>query len=176
MAVGHSLEGLNCASCANIVTVGRAIILSRLDYCNSLLYGTSQSNIDRLQHIQNQVVRIIKKLPPRSHVSEHRVALHWLPVKERILYKMAVLTFVARSSGQPSYLAEQLTGHTTGRQLRSTADTSRLTVPLVKTKSAACAFRVAAPTVWNNLPQSIRDINSIDKFKAELKTFLFAQC
>ena len=51
------------------VTVGRAIILSRIDYCNSLLTSTSESNINRLQRLQNRLIRSVKRLPYRSHVS-----------------------------------------------------------------------------------------------------------
>jgi len=56
--------------------VGGAIILSRLDFCNSLLAGLPQSGIDLLQHIQNQVVRVVKQLPWRAHITPARTSLH----------------------------------------------------------------------------------------------------
>ena len=56
--------------------VGRAITLSRLDYCNSLLVDASQFNLNRLQRVQNQCVRVIKRLHPSAHVSLARANLH----------------------------------------------------------------------------------------------------
>lgn len=154
-------------------TVGRAIILSRLDYCNALLAGISDANIDRLQRLQNRLVRAIKRLPYRSHVSSARCDLHWLPVRERITYKLAVLTHVARTTGIPSYLAELLAERKPVRTLRSSADKTALVVPRTRNKRALRAFSSAAPLVWNALPTGLRDLSTLPTFKKQLKTLLF---
>jgi Reverse transcriptase (RNA-dependent DNA polymerase) len=154
-------------------TIGRAIVLSRLDYCNSLLVGCTQSDLDRLQHVQNKVVRIIKRLSPRAHVTAARAQLHWLPIRHRINYKLATLTFTALNTGQPDYLAELLVRRTDTRTLRSSADSTRLTVPTTYCKLADRAFSVAAPTVWNSLPANIRSCSSIATFKCALKSHYF---
>jgi hypothetical protein len=120
------------------VIVGRAIILSRIDYCNSLLINTSEDNINRLQRLQNRLIRAIKKLPYRADVTAARESLHWLPVRERITYKVAMLTFKALSCHQPPYLSELLTYHIPPRSTRSSSDLSRLTVPRTRNKRASC--------------------------------------
>ena len=154
-------------------TIGRAIILSRLDYCNSLLNGVTKTNLDRLQRLQNRLVRAVTKLPYRSHITAARNKLHWLTVRERISFKLAVLTYTTRATHVPQYLAELLVDRPITRTLRSSADTSVLVTPRTRTKRATCAFSSAAPRIWNPLPISIRECKTLPTFKTNLKTFLF---
>ena len=67
-------------------TVAKAIIGSRLDYCNSLLNGVTDRNIKRLQVAQNNLVRVVKQAPRSCSATELRKSLHWLPVAQRIKY------------------------------------------------------------------------------------------
>jgi len=106
--------------------VGRAIILSRLDYCNALLYGTSETNVARLQRFQNRLVRMV--------IRHARMEMHWLPVRERILYKLAVLTRAASRTRQPTYLAGLLVDQVAPRLLQSASDTMQLVVPRTRDK------------------------------------------
>ena len=69
------------------VLVADAIVRSRLDYCNSLLYGISKANITKLQRVQNAFCRTVYKLNRLSHVSPYLNKLHWLPIEQRILFK-----------------------------------------------------------------------------------------
>jgi len=64
------------------ITVGRAIILSRMDYCNALLAGATEANMDRLKWVQNQLVRVVKRLSYRSHTSDFApvVVCQYLPM------------------------------------------------------------------------------------------------
>ena len=156
-------------------TVGCAIILSRLDYCNSTLASTSKHNIDSLQIVQNQCARIIFKLPYRSSVRVALKELHWLPVRERIEFKILVLTFSILSTGTPGYLRNLLELYVPTRALRSSADNRRLVVPLARTALVAKSFSIAAPTLWNNLPLHIRSSDTLSSFKSSLKTFLFSK-
>ena len=70
-----------------------ALISTRLDYCNSVLYNLPTSSILRLQKIQTQAARILTRTPCRDHITEVLIDLHWLKIKERIVYTILILTF-----------------------------------------------------------------------------------
>ena len=98
--------------------------------------------------------------------------LHWLPIKQRIEFKIATITFKTLQNKQPAYLSELLQPRTSHRSLRS-SDTYLLNVPLVKTALGRRSFSYAAPSIWNSLPPSLRTTKSLHTFTSHLKTFLF---
>ena len=83
-----------------------AIITSRLDYCNSLLYGTSVNNIARLQRIHNSAARLILHRSRSDSTMPLLCILHWLPVPQRIEFKLLVLTYKAMHGDAPKYLSD----------------------------------------------------------------------
>ena len=70
-------------------TLVSAFVLSRIDYCNSLLFGSNNDVTSHLQRIQNYAARVILCLPKSSNITTHLKSLHWLPVKVRSTYKIA---------------------------------------------------------------------------------------
>jgi len=92
--------------------IGRAIILSRLDYCNSLLVGSSEQVFNKLQRLQNNVARIVTNLTRRTHGQVLLDSLYWLPVRERRIFKMATMIYTASFCGEALYLAELISIHT----------------------------------------------------------------
>ena len=99
--------------------------------------------------------------------------LHWLPVSERIKYKILLLTFKALHNLSPSYIADLLTRYCPPRRLRSSSSLqlNRLNYNLKSYGSRA--FAVAAPVLWNTLPVNIRSCDTLQTFKSNLKTYLF---
>jgi len=85
--------------------VGHSIVSSRLDYANALLHGTSANNINRLQVAQNLLARAVCQAPCSTSATELCRQLHWLPVRQRITYKLAVITYKTRSTDNPAYLS-----------------------------------------------------------------------
>ena len=73
-------------------TLVSAFVLSRIDYCNSLLFGSTNDVTSHLQRIQNYAARVIFRLPMSSSITIHLKSLHWLPVKVRSTYKIACLS------------------------------------------------------------------------------------
>ena len=65
----------------------------RLDYCNSVLSGTSQSNLNKLQQVQNAVAHTVMTTSKREHITPVLAELHWLPVAVCIDFKIALITF-----------------------------------------------------------------------------------
>ena len=89
-------------------TLVSAFALSRIDYCNSLLFGSTHDVTSHLQRIQNYADRVILRLPKSSSITIHLKSLHWLPVKGRSTYKIACLCYHCHSSTAPSYVTDML--------------------------------------------------------------------
>jgi hypothetical protein len=177
-AVRHHARALRhvrkCISEDDAKQIAVSIASARLDYCNSVLYKTSQSNISKLQRVQNSLARIVTNSRKRDHITTTLADLHWLPIPARIDYKIAVLTFKSLVSRQPSYLCELFDVHQPSRSLRSSSQENRLNVIRCRTSFASRAFCHAAPTVWNCLPAELtNNLSSLASFKRCLKTYLY---
>jgi len=155
------------------VTLACSLILTRLDYCNSVLYGAPASSIQVLQRVQNNAARIVFQAPRQSHAQPLLRELYWLPIQHRIEYKVAVLTSKSRiSATAPTYLSRHIKAGVSERTLRSSA-VPLLDKPFTRTDFARRAFRCSAPTVWNSLPETIISADSQSVFKSRLKTYFF---
>ena len=130
------------------VTLACSLILTRLDCCNSLLYGAPVGNIQIQQRAQNNAARIVVlQSPRRAHAWPLLRELHWLPIQHRIEYKVAVLTFKSHSSATaPTYLSRHIKTRVSQRTLRSSA-APLLDKPFTRTDFARRAFRCSAPTI-----------------------------
>ena len=109
-------------------TLVSAFVLSRIDYCNSLLFGSTHDLTSHLQRIQNYDARVILRLPKSSSITMHLRSLHWLPVKVRSTYKIACLCYYSHSSTAPSYVADML--HKRPSHVRNTPSSSYTMPPL----------------------------------------------
>ena len=114
-------------------TLLSACVLSKLDYCNSLLCGSPQFIVDKLQRVQNSAVRLVMKSCKCDHVQPLLRNLHWLPVRSRIDYKITTLCFNTFTNSSPVYIALLQSVYTPSRHLRSSSDTRTLRIPFVKT-------------------------------------------
>ena len=112
-----------------------ALITSRLDFCNSILYNLPNKQIERLQRIQNQAARMLKRIPRRNHITPVLRELHWLRIHDRIILKILLLTHKAVSNTAPEYLCDliRLNVKSTTIRTRASFDPCLLCVPqLVK--------------------------------------------
>ena len=94
--------------------VVNAMITCRLDYCNSLLYGSTQQNLDKLQRVQNSEARLIVVASKFDHVTPLLMDLHWLPICSRIHYKILMLVRKAVNRVGPVYLRSLVGPYTLG--------------------------------------------------------------
>ena len=83
----------NSLSQDNAETLVNAFISSQLDFCNALLNGLPQSVIDWLQYVQNCAARLVTRTRSSEHITPVRRRLHWLPVRQRITYKITYTYF-----------------------------------------------------------------------------------
>jgi hypothetical protein len=161
-----------------LLTLIRALVVSKVDYCNSILTGLPRNQLDRLQSILNAAARLVFSARKYEHITPLLRELHWLKVTERINFKLCVLTHRCLHGAAPVYLVETLhrtTDVDARRRLRS-ADSSTLLVPTTRRSTLGDrAFSVAAPRAWNSLPRALRETSSLTLFRQRLKTHLFSQ-
>ena len=154
-------------------SIVHALVISRLDYCNAVLINLPKYEIRRLQQVQDSAARLVKNCTARELSAETlRRDLHWLPVKERIEYKVLLLTYKALHGTSPSYINELINIRVPSRALRS-HDKLLLTEPRFRTNYGNRAFSCAAPRLFNCLPESIKTQTTLSAFKSNLKTHLF---
>lgn len=154
-----------------VKTVIQALVISRLDYCNSLLLGTTKMDIKKIQRVQNVACRIVCCIRKFDHISIHMAELHWLKVNERIMFKVLCIVFKSLHGAAPLYLQNMFninSGKTRSR------DSLTIVMPRFNSQKALnCTLRYAGAKMWNALPAEIRHICEFDLFKANLKTYLF---
>ena len=143
-------------------TLACSLICSRMDYCNAVSYDSHVTTLSKLQRVQNNIARVIPFEFQGEHMHCHQ--LHWLPVEQRITYKLAVLTFRTRQQSSPKYLHELLVTRSCTRTLRS-ANRLLLEIPRTHTAFASRSFRVAEPTIWDSLPTDVITCSTVDTFK-----------
>ena len=150
-----------------------ATVTSRLDYCNALFFKLSWSNrLSKLAKIQNYASKIILQKGRRQGLPaiERLVKLHWLPIKQRIVYKVLLLTFKCIIKKAPMLLISLLTVNSNSRH----ANTLSTNIYYPLNSNGQRAFSYYAPKLWNALPLNMRNIELLPEFKAKLKTHLFS--
>ena len=160
----------------------RALIHARVNYCNGLLASCPKYLTERLQSVLRAAARLVLQLPYRSSVTDlmHR-QLHWLDIRNRVRFKIGLLVFKCLYGLTPRYLSDYCVPvpvSSTCSSLRLARYQERLLiVPRTRTKTISPrGFFHASPTVWNSLPDDLRDPElSIGIFRNRLKTFLFSQ-
>ena len=158
-----------------------ALVASRIDYCNSILYRVAAVHLRPLQSVLNAAGPLVLKLRKFDRVSISatiRNELHWLLVHKRIVYKLCLLVFRCQHEQAPTYLSlcSPLSAVTTRRQLRA-ATQGDLDYPRTRTVTyGSRAFAVSGPTCWNLLPSSLKSRSlKPAHFCKHLNTILMAQ-
>ena len=110
-------------------TLIHAFVSSRLDYCNSLLYGLSQAQIDKIQRVQNAVARLIFKQPKFSHITPVLYQLHWLTIKYRIEFKILLFIYKAIHGMAPDYICKFISRKSSTRYSLGSSQRIMLEIP-----------------------------------------------
>ena len=132
-----------------------AFIYSRLDYCNAIFSGLSRRELGQVQLIQNAAARVLTRTRKTDHITPVLKSLHWLPVRQRIEFKILLLTYKSLNGLAPKYITELLPLYEPSRPLRS-ANSGLLVVPRVTSQHGKAAFAHYAAVTWNKLPVDLR--------------------
>ena len=150
-----------------------AFVTTNLDYCTAILYGLSKVLLNGLQLVQNRAARIVTFTKKYEHITPSLIDLHWLPFDYCIIYKILLLVYMAINGFSPSYISNLLSFCSSSYSLRSCLN-KLLQVPRFKLKSCGDQrFSIAGPKLWNSIPASLINADSLNSFKKHLKTYLF---
>ena len=170
--ISHLRKFLNKSTTEKLV---HAFLTSRLDYCNSLLYGVTEKSLNHVQRFQNTAARIITKKRKYDHITPIFISLHWLPVRQRISYKILLITYKILNNLAPPYLSDVINIPNPTRSLRSN-DALLLKKPKIKTQNyGGRTLAFAAASLWNSLHISTRTCKNYTAFKKRIKTELFKE-
>ena len=159
---------LNSEACTTFML---GLVISHLDYCNSILAGLLDASINQIQRVQNLAAKVVLGKSNRDSAAECLSALHWLPIWSRINHKILTLIHKSLMGKAPEYLQNLLAVCRPGRPgLRSASDTNLLVVSFARCKTfAECSFSIQGPKLWNSLPDDLRSERDTDIFKRKLK-------
>ena len=137
---------------AKIIVQG--LVISKLDYCNTLLLGTSGHQLSRIQMIQNMGCRVISSLKKCDHVSNAMKELHWLKVQEWIQYKVLVTMYQCDNGLAPSISDKTCQTWTWPEKIWDQTTQEKLPIPHCSLSQVHnSSIRYAGPRLWNELPQ-----------------------
>ena len=139
--------------------LANALVSSRIDHCNSLLYSVPKLHIQKLC-VQNALARVVTN----TSASQLLEQLHWLPVRSRVHFKIGLIVYKALHFEQPTSLKNLISVSSSPFNLRSTSSFKL---------NFGRAFSSFAPKVWNKLPALVRQAPSISVFRKKLKTHYF---
>src|SRR6218665_4049436 len=134
-------------------SIVHAFVCSRIDYCNSLLFGLPKVRLSLIQTVLNASARLIAHLPRFSHISSFMTKLHWLPFTTRIEFKVLFLVLKSQLGCAPKYLCDHIRPPISAsslRRLRSVQCHDRVRTTLARTRP----FASIGPSLWNHLPPS----------------------
>ena len=151
-------------------TLVSSLIFSVLDYCNVLYYGLSSDLVNKLQRVQNSAARLVFKTNgfDRKSSDEMFNELHWLKIRERIVFKVLLIVYKCVNNPAPEELCDMF-------EFVNSDRTKKLKTPRCEGKFGDRALSICGSKLWNSLPISLRLETSTEDFKKSLKTFLFTK-
>ena len=152
-----------------------AFVASRVDYCNSLLYGLPAWQLSKVQRVLNSATRLVCCAPHFGHIIPLMYELHWFPLKQRIHFKIFLFAFKAIHGIAPTYIQNLVSLKSQGTYNLRSSGAILLASSTFRTKVTLGdrSFQEAEPQLWKTLPRELCNIPNLRTFKSNLKTYLF---
>ena len=151
-------------------TIVHAFVTSKVDYCNT---GLPRFLLQKLQRVLNCAARLVCHSRKFDNIIPIMIELHWLPIEQRVHFKILLITFKALNQLAPMYISNILSHYRPSRVLQSSNKNLLQTTKYKLERYGGRSFSVAAPFLWNALPDYLRNCGSLAIFKSKQKTFLF---
>lgn len=151
--------------------ITNSLVLSKINFCCTLLYGLPKKKIDKLQKLQNYAARIITLASKRDRITPLLKKLNWLTVEKFIEYRLITMIYKCINNTAPPYLCNLVEPYVPTRTLRSSS-LDLLDTPFMISSLGRRAFSFTAPTIWNNLPTYIRYSDTENILKTHVKQYL----
>lgn len=145
-----------------------ALVFSKLFYCSTVWCNTSDTNIKKLQKVQNFAARIVTRTRKFDHITPVLHQLKWLPIQQQLLYRDALMTYKSVYGLAPTYLCTKLSKRMETHD-RFTRNRDSLNIPLYRSASGQRSFKYRAAKLWNDMDQLLKEIPNYFTFKRMLK-------
>ena len=165
-----------CLSYESLRTLAVALILSRIDYFNTLLAGLSEKQLCRVQSLINTTARLSTGTRKFDHKTPVLKKLHWVKVRDRVVHKILLLIFKCKLGYGPKYISERLipiSAIPERRKLRSSNSTNLYVLESKMSRIGKRRFEVEGPSLWNSLPEGLRRVRKVEDFGKGLKSSFF---
>ena len=150
-----------------------SLVFSKLFYCSTVWSNTCESNLYKLQLVQNFSARIVLGLRKYDHISQGIRSLNWLTVKQKLLLNEAIMIFKCMNYLVPNYLANKFVIRSQVSK-RFTRSFNQLHVPFCRLSTGQRSFSYRAAKFWNSLPKEVQSLKSINLFKKAVSKLLFS--
>lgn len=158
------------------ISLAQTLLLPLLDYADACCCDLPQILLNKLDRLQNMAIRFIFSLKKFDHITEHRIQLKWLTIRQRRnLHILSLLYTILFHPYTPEYLKTRFSflGSNHSLNLRSLSD-NRLKLPISRTQTYGDSFTVKAAVLWNALPRDIRAAKSVSIFKRRVKNYFLS--
>ena len=151
-----------------------SLVISHHDYTNAILAALPKVSLDKLQRVQNMAGKIVLNKGKYDSSAKCLEELHWIPIEQRIIFKIATLVHKWIHGKAPRYLDKITIKKIQRRPGMKSATKSHLLelAHTVKKTLAATSFSVIGPEIWDNIPNKLRKLDNYSAFKKDLKTHL----
>ena len=154
-----------------LTIVVNCLVFSKLFYCSNVWSNTTESNLDKVQKVQNFACRIVSGVKKFDHITPVLRAMQWLPIRQLFYYRNAVMAFNCVTGCTPDSFTDQFIKRS-DVSMRTTRNSQKLQIPLLKSATGQRSFYYRTVKIWNTLDPSLKLSKTLQEFKRKLKNFL----